>query len=335
MAGIRSALIATNITLSLVFFYLCTLPSSRAWDGNQFRKADEKEIEHYTEAEEGSWSEAYYFIFSTDPQPGLIDMIEGGDGSRWDTELENTRNAMTAINNMKPPPKFLFVGGDIVNAFPGESLRKRQEADIREAFSYLNSSIPIFVISGNHDLGNVPTPDTMESYQKEFGDDYYAFWVGGVMYIALNSQCMFNSTYTEGLCTMQDVWLQKELDRAGNSSCQHVVILMHIPPFIDSLEESNTYFSIPVSRRLALLRQFSHAGVEKVFSGHYHRNSGSVWTEQKQDGSSVEIEVVVSSALGAQLGGDQSGIRVVKVLKNAISHSYYTISDIPESVTLP
>ena len=46
----------------------------------------------------------------------------------------------------------------------------------------------------------------------------------------------------------------------------------------------------------------------------------------------LQIEVVVSSALGAQLGEDEAGIRVVKVAEHAITHKYYRLADIPLTV---
>ena len=41
-------------------------------------------------------------------------------GSLWDEEVKNIQEAALAINKMQPKPKFLVIGGDILNAFPGE-----------------------------------------------------------------------------------------------------------------------------------------------------------------------------------------------------------------------
>jgi hypothetical protein len=32
-------------------------------------------------------------------------------------------------------------------------------------------------VSGNHDLGNTPTPATVQQYCQDWGDDYFSFWV--------------------------------------------------------------------------------------------------------------------------------------------------------------
>lgn len=39
--------------------------------------------------------------------------------------------------------------------------------------------IPLVVVSCNHDVGNVPTPETIAEFQRTWGDDYFSFWVGG------------------------------------------------------------------------------------------------------------------------------------------------------------
>ena len=44
--------------------------------------------------------------------------------------------------------------------------------------------------------------------------------------------------------------------------------------------------------------------------------------------------MIVTSAIGAQLGDDKPGLRVVKVGENDISHQYYPLEDIPGTVTI-
>ena len=69
-----------------------------------------------------------------------------------------------------------------------------------------------------------------------------------------------------------------------------------------------------------MLQQFKDAGVTKVFCGHYHRNAGG-WDE--------DLEVVVTSAIGAQIGNDGHGMRIVKVTEDKITHEYFKLEDIP------
>ena len=66
-------------------------------------------------------------------------------------------------------------------------------------------------------------------------------------------------------------------------------------------------------------------GVRSIFCGHYHGNAG---------GFDEGMEVIVTSAIGAQLREDKSGLRIVKVLENEINHQYYELDNIPQKVNL-
>ncbi|KAB1263459.1 Serine/threonine-protein phosphatase CPPED1 [Camelus dromedarius] len=61
--------------------------------------------------------------------------------------------------------------------------------------------------------------------------------------------------------------------------------------------------------------------VKAVFSGHYHRNAG---------GTYQDLDMVVSSAIGCQLGKDTHGLRVVVVTAEKIVHRYYSLDELSE-----
>ena len=42
-------------------------------------------------------------------------------------------------------------------------IRQRQEADFKKIFEKLDPEIPFICLSGNHDVGNQPTMETIES----------------------------------------------------------------------------------------------------------------------------------------------------------------------------
>lgn len=63
----------------------------------------------------------------------------------------------------------------------------------------------------------------------------------------------------------------------------------------------------------------SPAGIRAVFSGHYHRNTG---------GTYKDLDMVVSSAIGCQLGKDTHGLRVVVVTAEKIVHRYYSLDEL-------
>ena len=49
---------------------------------------------------------------------------------------------------------------------------------------------------------------------------------------------------------------------------------------------------------------------------------------------SWNAQVIVTSAVGAQLGSDVSGARIVQVLDSEIRHDYYAIEDLPQTIDL-
>lgn len=55
--------------------------------------------------------------------------------------------------------------------------RDGQERDLKAALKGTDPAIPLVFVSGNHDLGNTPTPATVEQYCSAWGDDYFSFWV--------------------------------------------------------------------------------------------------------------------------------------------------------------
>ena len=90
----------------------------------------------------------------------------------------------------------------------------REVASFKEALHELNPSIPLVLQPGNHDIGQQPTPSDIERYRQRFGDDYFSFWVGGVMYVALNSQYYRDDASTVALREDQDAWAARAFAEA-------------------------------------------------------------------------------------------------------------------------
>ena len=71
---------------------------------------------------------------------------------------------------------------------------------------------------------------------------------------------------------------------------------MHIPLFLNTAEDDDTYFVIPQQERLPMLRRLAAAGIGKVFCGHYHRNAGGVWNTTDDDGKQLTVSFVLLSS---------------------------------------
>jgi len=44
--------------------------------------------------------------------------------------------------------------------------------------------------------------------------------------------------------------------------------------------------------------------------------------------------MITTSAVGVQLGSDKSGLRIVRIYQDSLTHTYYPFSEVPSQVTL-
>jgi len=327
-------------------------------------KGSDNIISQWSKESQGQWEGPYFFIQGADTQFGMIESFGEGLDERgwsksggWEAEIKLLSALIDKLNAMQPKPRFFIICGDLVDAYPmDEPRRSQQEKDFKATLCRLDVTIPVVCVCGNHDVGDRPTAADLKRYTDEFGDDYFDFWLGGVHYVVINSQIIKDPSHVPTFAQKQEAWLERTLDStSGNiekeslcpclagltssspssstssdssltSHCRHTVAFMHIPPFLNSPEEpDDIYFNLPSECRAKLLRKLYDGGIRKVFCGHYHRNAG---------GNYGDLEVIVTSAVGAQLGTDVSGARVVRVLDNEIHHQYYAIEDLPDIVEL-
>ncbi|XP_047570036.1 serine/threonine-protein phosphatase CPPED1 isoform X3 [Lutra lutra] len=185
------------------------------------------------------------------------DSDSGGD--EWGQEIRLTEQAVEAINKLKPKPKFFVLCGDLIHAMPGTPWRKEQTADLQRVLARVDRDIPLVLVSGNHDVGNTPTPETVAEFQQTWGDDYFSFWVGGVLFLVLNSQFWYDASQCPALKQAQDQWLDQQLSVAGRRHCQHAVVFQHIPLFLRSIDEDDDYFNLTKSVRKEVANKLTRA----------------------------------------------------------------------------
>lgn len=263
------------------------------------------------------WQKPWFFIQAADTQFGMIDSyIRKKTEPGWLEEIQLSTSLVQAINTMPERPKFMVVCGDLVDAMPdSQELKQMQIADFKQIFSKL--SIPLVCVCGNHDVGNEPTPESIGNFKRDFGDDYFYFTTNDVLFIVINSQFYQNRDFVEQYAKDQDEWLEKMLKLC--KSFKYSIIFEHIPWFLQNPDEEDEYFNIRKEIRLSWLDKFKQSGVTKIMCGHYHRNAGG-WYH--------DMELVVTSAIGAQCGDDKSGARFVKLLDDSIEHKYFSIEEI-------
>merc|ERR1711879_267166 len=118
----------------------------------------------------------------SDPQFGMWDsLINDHDGSEYQYEHDNLVKTFEKIDSMNPPLDFAVILGDMVNQQPygaenpsrshGQNgpIHNQQVIDMNAVLETVKT--PIFVIPGNHDLGNTFNSTSLETYIEDFGAD--------------------------------------------------------------------------------------------------------------------------------------------------------------------
>ena len=123
----------------------------------------------------------FFFIQLTDPQFGMTT-----GNADFAQETANLEFAVATANRLRPA--FVIVTGDLVNKTGDAS----QIAEYQRIMGKLDPAIRVYSIPGNHDVGNEPTPETLEVYAKRFGRDYFSFTIGSFVGIAIDS-CLIHT----------------------------------------------------------------------------------------------------------------------------------------------
>lgn len=254
----------------------------------------------------------FFFLQMSDPQFGM--QTSDRDFAQ---ETAGFEFAIATANRLRP--SFVVVCGDLINK-PADPA---QSAEYRRIAAKLNSGIRLFNVAGNHDVRNEPTPESLASYRKDFGPDYYSFRIGAMAGFVLNSSIIQHPDRVRDEYEKQERWLRGELEKAKRDGVRHRVVFQHIPWFLEDPAEPDQYFNIPRDRREHFLGLFRSYGVSQVFAGHYHRNAL---------GRAGSLEMVTTGPVGKPLGPDQSGIRVVRMTPDGLNHRYYELGSLPNQV---
>jgi len=257
--------------------------------------------------------ESFFFVQLADPQFGMYRI-----GRDFKHEREHVAKAVRAINRLRPD--FVVICGDLVNKAGNE----KQIKAFKESFAALDSTIPLYLVAGNHDVGNTPTIKSLQAYRRTFGQDYYSFEHRGVRFIVLNSSLLKGPGSARTEAKEQDEWFQSLLQPHHTPRDNgRTSLLLHHPFFVKNAEESDKYQNIPSKTRMAYLHLLDETGVKNVFAGHLHHNAGGVYKG---------VEVTASGPVGLPLGTDPSGLRIVEVGPNGLRHRYYSLDDVPDSL---
>jgi serine/threonine-protein phosphatase CPPED1 len=255
------------------------------------------------------------FIQMSDPQFGMY-LKDAGFGH----ETANFEFAIATANRLKPA--FVMITGDLVNNRESAA----EVAEFRRVAAKLDPGIRLFNVAGNHDVGNEPSPESLAEYRERFGPDYYTFRIGDIAGFVVNSSLLKAPAKVRADAAKMEAWLSTELAKAKRDGVKHLIVFQHIPPFMKDPNEPETYDSFPLETRARYLKLLHEYGVNHLFAGHYHA------TTEARDG---DLEIHVTGPVGMPLRGGKSGMRIVTVKPDALTHQYYDFGVLPESLAPP
>ena len=223
--------------------------------------------------------------------------------------------AIDKANSLKPD--FVVVCGDMIHDTGDDA----ETAELFRITSMLDDRIPVHWVSGNHDVGESPTSESIALYRERFGADNYSFNHGDCHFAVINSSVVSDPSNVPHEWDRIVQFLGDDLATSRRAGAQHLVLLVHHPLFLERADEQEDYFTIPPERRDVILRILKDNDASAVFAGHMHRNNYA---------SDGKLLMITTGAVGYPLGSDPSGIRLVTVDESSITHRYYPLAESPQ-----
>ena len=171
-------------------------------------------------------------------------------------------------------PEFVIHLGDVVHPVPGSPGHPGANELALDAYRQLE--IPMYVVPGNHDVGDKPygwvdapavSPVHYEAFIERFGPRYQSFARGQCRFVLIDTSVLNTGWDTE---TEQWEWLETTL-RAASEHRERIFVFGHYPPYLWDPGEPEHYDNLAPTVRTRLLELFERYEVEAVFSGHVHR----------------------------------------------------------------
>jgi serine/threonine-protein phosphatase CPPED1 len=254
---------------------------------------------------------SWFFAVIADPQFGMF-----ANDANFTQETANFEFVVASLNRLHPA--FVVVDGDFVNR-TGDTA---EIAGYKSILKQLDPSIPVYQAPGNHDVGNVPSKTLITNYRASFGSDYYTFEQNGLLGIVLDSSLIGAPQGYPAATGAQLAWLKKTLVSSAAEGAEQVVVFQHIPYFMHTPGEANSYYNLPLSVRGTYLDMIMNAGVEWVFSGHLHNVAGG------PDGNLTEV---ITGAVGMPIGTSGSGLTLVAVNGHDLRPVWYCLAGLPNT----
>ena len=246
----------------------------------------------------------FKFVQMSDPQLGFYAAKHPGiEGIEY--EINNLSTAISKTNEIEPD--FVITTGDLMQ----DRLESQHVNIVKELYGKLDCTY--YFAPGNADLTNTPEFEDIERYKERFGSDYYSFYHSESQFIILNSCVLFDWSKVPGENVKQTTFLEQQLELGQENRCKHQLIFMHHPLFGSDPEEDDSHMVLPSSQRSVILNLLERFDVTAVFTGHWHANNIIDYKN---------TQLITSGPITFSLGEDPSGIRIIEVDDDKVTHEY-------------
>lgn len=254
-------------------------------------------------------SAPFFFLQLSDPQFGFMD-----NNKSISAETEAMNKAVTAINQLKPP--FVVITGDFVN----NSKSKEQIAAYKSMIAQIDSSVKVYMIPGNHDIGKV-SRSSIDNYKKNYGETHFSFRYGDCAFIGIDSNIIKEEDKERE--EVQFKWLEQELQKTKDARFKFV--FTHCSVFLKRMDEPVNYSNFSLPMREKYVRLFQKYGVNAIFAGHLHNNAY---------GKVGNMEMITIGPVGKVLGTWYQGMNLVKVYPDRFISEFIALNQFPKEVVM-
>ena len=254
-------------------------------------------------------SAPFFFLQLSDPQFGFID-----NNKSISAETEAMNKAVTAINQLKPP--FVVITGDFVN----NSKSKEQIAAYKSMIAQIDSSVKVYMIPGNHDIGK-GSRASIDNYKKNYGETHFSFRYGDCAFIGIDSNIIKEEDKERE--EVQFKWLEQELQKTKDARFKFV--FTHCSVFLKRMDEPVNYSNFSLPMREKYVRLFQKYGVNAIFAGHLHNNAY---------GKVGNMEMITIGPVGKVLGTGYQGMNLVKVYPDRFISEFIALNQLPKEVLM-
>ena len=254
-------------------------------------------------------SAPFFFLQLSDPQFGFMD-----NNKSISAETEAMNKAVTAINQLKPP--FVVITGDFVN----NSKSKEQIAAYKSMIAQIDSSVKVYMIPGNHDIGKVSRA-SIDNYKKNYGETHFSFRYGDCAFIGIDSNIIKEEDKERE--EVQFKWLEQELQKTKDARFKFV--FTHCSVFLKRMNEPVNYSNFSLPMREKYVRLFQKYGVNAIFAGHLHNNAY---------GKVGNMEMITIGPVGKVLGTGYQGMNLVKVYPDRFISEFIALNQLPKEVVM-